>query len=87
MQTYVRSYSLPATVAVAIQRVASRLGVSQSALVVELIGQPVSDLEHMLDQLPSSPSPDDVRRLRGESVALVKARVADAVAELEGAAQ
>jgi hypothetical protein len=84
MKTYVRSYSLPAQVAVAIQRVATRLGVSQSALIVELIGQPVSDLETMLDQLPAEPSPDDVRRLRGASVALVKSRVADAVAELEG---
>lgn len=83
MKTYVRSYSLPAEVAVAIQLVSALMGVSQSALVAELIGRPVLDLEDMFRKLPNNPTPEDVVRLRGESVALVKSRVADALAELE----
>jgi hypothetical protein len=87
MKTYVRSYSLPAQIAVAIQRVATHMNVSQSALVAELIGESVLQMEQMFRNTPVDPSPEDVRRLRGESIALVQERVAEAVRNLESVEQ
>lgn len=52
-----------------------RVGVSRSALVSSLLTQPVHDLRHLVEQIPESPTPADVRRLRGESEKIVHERL------------
>jgi hypothetical protein len=44
-------------------------------------------MEQMFRNTPVDPSPEDVRRLRGESIALVQERVAEAVRNLESVEQ
>lgn len=76
--TYRASFSLPVSLAVGINRVSKRLGVSQSAFVTELLSEVVADIERLLDSLPPSPTSEDVRRLRGASASIIRSRVREA---------
>lgn len=76
------TFSLPALMGQRITRVAFRLGVSRSALVVQLLEQPVADLAELVGKVPERDediTPEVAMRLRGESAALVAKRIADAV--------
>ena len=55
--------------------VAGRLGVSRSALVAELLPEPLSIMRGVLALVPLNPTPEDVVRFRGESVELVRQKI------------
>lgn len=78
-----RNYSLPAETVRALDYIASRVGVSSSALLGELTRGPVQDLVELVRSTPENPSELDVVRLRGKSVALVKERVSKLTSALE----
>ena len=54
--------------ATALNRVAKRLGVSQSALLSELIGEPIAMLEEVLEAIGWEPTTETVARARGKSI-------------------
>ena len=54
-----------------------RMGVSRSALVSRLLDEPVTDLRGLVEQVPESPSPDTLLRLRGQSEQLIDQRLAE----------
>lgn len=64
--------------------VSGRVGVSRSALVSDVLGQPLADLRRLLEAVPPSPSPADVLRLRGDSEVLIEARLSELRAALGG---
>jgi hypothetical protein len=76
-RTYRTSLSLPAELAVGINLLAKRLGISQSALVTALLSETISDCQLLLDELPENPDPDLVRRFRGKSIEVVNEAVND----------
>lgn len=55
--------------------VAGRLGVSRSALVNALLGEALPDMRKLFEQVPISPTPNDLVRFRGESAKLVEERI------------
>jgi hypothetical protein len=55
-----------------------RMGVSRSAFVASILAEGVRDLRVLLGSLPDQPTPDDVVRFRGKSIALVDQRIDDA---------
>jgi hypothetical protein len=81
--TYRCTFSLPCELAIAISRVSKHVGVSQSALLAELIGAPMADLLRLVELAPApgDTSPESMARLRGESVSLVQRRVSEALDE------
>lgn len=83
--TWACSFSLPRDLAGNISVIAKRLGISQSALLAELMSQPIADLRRLVDQIPAHPSQGDVLRLRGASIEVVQQRVREAMAEISDA--
>jgi len=90
MKMYVRSFSLPAQLAVGIQKVAEKLSVSQSSLLTQLLTEPILDLEENLNAVSMNPSPTEARAVQRRSAAVVEQRIAEyrskvneAVADLE----
>lgn len=69
------SLSVPIRLAEDLDYVHKRIGVSKSALVSEMLGGGLSDIRGLLEDLPDSPTPDDVVRFRGASVEKAHARV------------
>lgn len=70
---YRATFSLPAKLAQDINRLAKRMGVSQSALLTELLSDPIDAMCDVIDQLPTvGATPDDVKRAKGKSLALIK---------------
>lgn len=81
------TFSLPAPLANSIAAVARRLRVSRSALVVQLLTEPLADLQQLVELVPPGADKLDgeqARRLRGASADLVARRVADAIREVGG---
>lgn len=90
MKTYVRSFSLPAELAVGIQKVAHKLSISQSSLLSQLLTGPILDLEANLYLVSAVPTADEAVALAARSTAVVEQRLAEyrqkineAVGELE----
>lgn len=70
---YRATFSLPAKLAQDINRLAKRMGVSQSALLSELLTEPITAMCDIIDQIPSTgATTDDVKRAKGKSVALIR---------------
>lgn len=70
---YRASFTFPAPLARDISRLAKRLGVSQSAMLTELLTEPIAAMCSIIDTLPTAgATEDDVRRAKGRSVALIK---------------
>lgn len=65
------SLSLPADLAVDLNRLAKRLGITQSALVTALLWQAIPDLHSLLDVAPETDDPDSIKRFRGASIGYV----------------
>lgn len=80
--TYHCSYRLPRDLALDLSFIAKSLGVSQSGLLVELLTDPVTHLATLIRSVPPNPTPEDVVRLRGQSVAVLKDRVSQALAQV-----
>jgi hypothetical protein len=82
--TYRCSFTLPQALAVDISTIAKALRMSQSALLTLLLTEPIEAIAKLVSLLPpgqlSGPVPDDVvRRLRGESIGVLRRAVSDAV--------
>lgn len=73
-----RTFSLNPDLDEALTYLHRRLGVSKSAVVNELLTGPAMDLCGLMQEVPEKPTPEDVVRLRGRSVELVKERMAAA---------
>lgn len=70
---YRATFSLPAKLAQDINRLAKRMGVSQSALLAELLTDPIAAMCEVIDQIPpTGATTDDVKRAKGKSVALIR---------------
>ena len=52
-----------------------RLGVSRSAMISELLAEPVRQFTELFQSIPENPTPVDVLRFRGDSQELVRERV------------
>lgn len=69
------SITVPPELLADIDYVSGRLGVSRSALVSQLMAEPLQLMRGMLEQVPLNPTPDDVLRFRGESAELVRQKI------------
>jgi hypothetical protein len=83
------SFSLPAELATNINFLARALGISQSALLTQLLYDPLNDLRHMLrDSGIVTPeglegaTKEQALRMRGASVDIIRQRVRDAQRDL-----
>ena len=76
--------SLPTELADDLSYVHRRVGVSKSAFVSSLLSEGVHDLRKLLESLPDDPTPCDLVRFRGESVALAESRIQHFQDQLEG---
>lgn len=81
------TFTLPPSLVADLAFVSERVGVSRSAIVSDVLGQPLADLRRLLEAFPPSPSPADVLRLRGDSEALIEARLSELRAALGGSRQ
>ena len=76
---YRATFSLPADLAKDISHLAKRLGVSQSAMLTELLTEPVAAMRAVIDAIPQvGVTSVDVKRARGKSVALIRDAVQQA---------
>jgi hypothetical protein len=70
---YRATFTFPADLATDINRLAKRLGVSQSSLLTELLGDPIRAMLEVIDEIPQvGATPDHVKRARGKSAALIR---------------
>lgn len=74
--------SVPIELARDLDYVQRRMGVSRSAFVSSILADGVRDLRELLESLPEQPTPDDVVRFRGKSIALVDQRIDTARSKL-----
>lgn len=70
--------TLPAELAGDIARVAGRFGITRSALLVQLLMEPMAELGKLVDMVPPTPSAGDVKRFRGASIELIERVVGEA---------
>lgn len=70
-KTYRTSLSLPADLAVNLNLLSKRMGITQSALVAALLSEALPSLSRLLDAVPETDDPDSIRRFRGKSVEIV----------------
>lgn len=70
--------SLPPALVEDLDYLTGRLGVSRSALAAELLTDAVSEMRRIISLIPPNPTPAELLRMRGESEALVRDRIANA---------
>jgi len=70
--------SLPRGLVDDLDYLVTRLGVSRSALASELLSDSVAEMRRILSVIPPNPTPADLLRMRGESEAFVRQRIANA---------
>jgi len=81
------SLSIPDNVLSDLTFVSSRMGVSKSALITEILVENLQDLKTMFEGLPPDPDFTDelvLKRLRGASIEVVKDRIKGAKGLLNG---
>ncbi len=71
--------SLPPALVEDLDYLTARLGVSRSALAAELLADAVSEMRRVISLIPPNPTPLELLRMRGESEAFVRDRIANAV--------
>lgn len=69
------SITIPPELLANLNYVSGRLGVSRSALVAEVLPDALGVMRKLLEQVPLNPTPEDVRRFRGESAEIVKRKI------------
>ncbi len=81
------SFSVPKQVSDDLTYVSGLMGVSQSALLSELIAEPVASMAYMLRSTMGQDltKPDVARRLRGESISYVQTAVSEFMHQLSDA--
>ena len=67
--------SLPSDLADQTTYLASRFGVSRSALVSELLTEPVALFYGLVSTIPENPSPEDAIRYRGSAADILRAKI------------
>lgn len=70
--------SLPPALVDDLDFLVSRLGVSRSALVAELLSDAAAEMRRVVSLIPPNPTPADLLRMRGESESLIRERIASA---------
>lgn len=69
------SLSLDANLVANLDYLSSRLSVSRSALVTQLLLDGVAHMRRLVQVIPPNPTPADLVRMRGESIEEVRARI------------
>jgi hypothetical protein len=69
------SFTVPPQVRSDLDYLSTRLGVTKSSLVSELLGSPLSDLRDLVETVPDNPTPADYLRAKGKSNALIADRL------------
>lgn len=70
--------SLPPALVEDLDYLTGRLGVSRSALAAELLTDAVAEMRRVISLIPPNPTPLELLRMRGESEAFVRERIASA---------
>jgi len=70
------SVSLAADLVHDLDVLSARLGVSRSAIISSVLTDPIRAARETVDMVPVNPNPNDLVRMRGESVEVVQARLA-----------
>lgn len=70
--------SLPRSLVDDLDYLVARLGVSRSALAAELLSDAAAEMRRVVSLIPPNPTPADLLRMRGESEAFVRERIANA---------
>lgn len=71
------SFTLPPQVVKDLAFVSEKLGVSRSAILADILGEPLADLRSLLEQVPTQPTEGDVLRLRGKSEDIIAHRLSE----------
>jgi hypothetical protein len=69
------SFTIPPEIRTDLDYLSTRLGVSKSALVSELLGAPLGDLRQLMEMVPENPTTEDLIRARGKSNSLIAHRL------------
>jgi hypothetical protein len=69
------SFTVPPETRANLDYLSTRLGVTKSALITELLGVPLADLRSLVEMVPENPTEDDVLRARGASNQLIASRL------------
>jgi hypothetical protein len=69
------SFTVPPQVRSDLDYLSTRLGVTKSSLVSELLGSPLSDLRDLVESVPENPTPADYLRAKGKSNELISNRL------------
>lgn len=69
------SVSLPAQLVEDLDYLASRTGVSRSALIGELLSEAAGEVRKILELVPPNPSPAEMLRMRGQSEEAIRSRL------------
>ncbi|HFH3010295.1 TPA: ribbon-helix-helix protein, CopG family [Pseudomonas aeruginosa] len=70
------SVSLSEQLAADLDYLSSRLGVSRSAIISQLLAEPLADTRRFFEMIPPNPTPAEIVRMRGESAELIRQRLA-----------
>lgn len=77
------SFTVPPQLRADLDYLSSRLGVTKSALLSELLTPALADLRSLVEMVPENPTEDDVIRARGKSNEMITNRL-QAFRKLEG---
>ena len=69
------SFTVPPSIRQNLDYLSSRMGVTKSALVSELLATPLSDLRDLMEMVPDNPTEADLLRASGKSNELIAARL------------
>lgn len=69
------SFTVPPSVRANLDYLSTRMGVTKSALLTELITTPLGDLRDLMEMVPDNPTKEDVLRASGRSNELIAARL------------
>ena len=69
------SFTVPPSIRQNLDYLSSRMGITKSALVSELLTTPLSDLRDLMEMVPDNPSEADLLRASGKSNELIAARL------------
>lgn len=70
------SVSLPDGLVDDLDYISGRMGVSRSSIIAEFMTEALSETRKLFELVPPNPTPADVVRMRGESAAVIRQRLA-----------
>jgi predicted DNA-binding protein len=69
------TFTVPPQIRQNLDYLSSRMGITKSALVSELLGSPLGDLRDLMEMVPENPTEADLLRASGKSNQLIAARL------------